>query len=333
MRKIFFLVYFFFALLAGLGLSYAQEYPGGGNVAQWRLTFDVIKAKVAGLLEENNRLTQEKQSYDDSLKSISQEIDGQSSKNTSMQQLLNERRGKTDQQVRIEQLEAQLKLKKVQSAARQAKALEFKSQLEDLKRTVELKKLKVADLELHQNMPSASNAVALRVASGDVELDALRKELEDQKAEEAKLEDQLSSMTKAAHHPEIALLKQKADFLRKQKMELLKTQSQPLVTANNAPIDRNVYYTALQQKTQLEEKIRQFEIKINALKNMPSVKNDWPAQKKKLVHQIVQNDARNHQLREKINSIREDIGLLKDQVASLEKKVNFSKAKSTTFNR
>ena len=51
----------------------------------------------------------------------------------------------------------------------------------------------------------------------------------------------------------------------------------------------------------------------------------WPAKKKKLVHEMVQADARNNQVREKIKVLREDIDVLKDQVARLERRINFVK--------
>ena len=38
---------------------------------------------------------------------------------------------------------------------------------------------------------------------------------------------------------------------------------------------------------------------------------------------MVQKDARNNQLREKIKILREDVDVLKDQVAKLERRVNF----------
>ena len=53
----------------------------------------------------------------------------------------------------------------------------------------------------------------------------------------------------------------------------------------------------------------------------------WERKKKVLVHDIVQKDFRNNQMREKIKVLREDIDVLRDQVAKLERRVDFVKDK------
>ena len=49
----------------------------------------------------------------------------------------------------------------------------------------------------------------------------------------------------------------------------------------------------------------------------------WPLKKKKLIHEMVQTDARNNQMRDKIKVLKEDIEVLRDQVARLERRVDF----------
>jgi predicted nucleic acid-binding Zn-ribbon protein len=51
----------------------------------------------------------------------------------------------------------------------------------------------------------------------------------------------------------------------------------------------------------------------------------WPLKKKQLVHELVQTDARNDRIRDKIKVLKEDIDVLRDQVAGLERRVDFAK--------
>ena len=55
----------------------------------------------------------------------------------------------------------------------------------------------------------------------------------------------------------------------------------------------------------------------------------WPLKRKKLIHDMVQTDARNNQMRDKIKELHEDIDVLKDQVARLERRVDFAQGKNT----
>mgnify|MGYP003394180813 CR=1 FL=1 len=317
-----FLIYFVFIFFIGTSILCAQEYAGGGTPQQWSMTFDTIKSKVNVLLERNNQLSADYRSLVESQQKTVQSIEEQGTKNLSMQQFIKERHGKTDQQVRQEELEGQLKVKKVQLAIRQGQALELKDQLTRLNRLLELKKTKIADLELRQNMPAASAQTADVIsASGDAELDNLRKELEEQKAEEVHLEEQLCSMTQETKHPEMALLREKLASLQRQKEELLK--GAPVIEGHkgSSDIDRKMYFAAIEQKAKLESRIHQFENKMNSLKSSSGFSVTWTKEKKKLIHEVVQMDARNSQLRGKINNLREDIALLKEGVNNLQKKV------------
>lgn len=321
MRPFIFLLYFCLILCKAPVLLYAQEeYAGGGTQEQWQLTFDTIRTKVNGLLVRNNQLSAEYRQLQDALTKTQAAIVEQDDKNASMRQFLKERHGRTDQQVRLEELAAQLKLAKTQLAVRQGQALELKDKLAQANKTVDLKKTRVADLELRQNMPAVTAAV-VAPTSGDAELDGLRKELEDQKAEEVHLEDQLSAMMTQAEHPEMVLLKEKLDFLQRQKDELLKGAPVEQARKSASEIDRKMYFAAIEQKAKLESKIHRFENQINMLKNASGVSVSWAAQKKKLIHDVVQMDAHNAQLREKINNLRQDIALLKEQVDTLQKQV------------
>jgi uncharacterized small protein (DUF1192 family) len=47
-----------------------------------------------------------------------------------------------------------------------------------------------------------------------------------------------------------------------------------------------------------------------------------------LVHTLVLTDARNNQMRSKIKVLQEDIGILRDEVARLERRMDFVKGQS-----
>ena len=52
-------------------------------------------------------------------------------------------------------------------------------------------------------------------------------------------------------------------------------------------------------------------------------------QEKELVHEMVQIDARNNKMRDNIKELHEDIDVLRDQVAKLERRVDFAKGQGT----
>jgi polyhydroxyalkanoate synthesis regulator phasin len=55
----------------------------------------------------------------------------------------------------------------------------------------------------------------------------------------------------------------------------------------------------------------------------------WAVKKKKLVHDMVQTDARNKQMQGNVKVLREDIDVLRDQVARLERRLDFAQGQGT----
>src|SRR5690242_19469065 len=112
MRNCVFLVYFVLCSLVPAFAQIAAEPPSGTQ--QWQLTFDVIKAKVDALVRENARLTAEAQSLKAQEQKLYVTIGEQGQKNEAIRQFLKERKGRTDQQIRMEELAGQVKTKKAQ---------------------------------------------------------------------------------------------------------------------------------------------------------------------------------------------------------------------------
>ena len=321
MGRSIFCLYFCFCFGA---VALAQDAQGQSpmDAQQWQLTFDVIKTKVAALVEANNQLTGEYQSLLAQAQEAQKAIEEQSKKNEKIRQFLKERGDRSDQQVRIEELTGQVKNLGQQMADHQRQADSVKAQAMDWQRRIDLMNLKISNWELHQNTPVPDAVVP---QAGDLELNALRKDLESQKEQEARLEAELAALVDRRNilgrdRDEIEDLKQKLEDLRRQKALL------PQKSAGGS-VDFGRYQQMTTQKMGLESKIHTFEIRINALKDHQLLGLTWDSQKKKLIHDIVLADAKNSQMRQKINNVHEDIDLLRGQIASLEKLANFSRGK------
>ena len=78
---------------------------------QWQLTLDVIKSKAQNLMVENNGLQVEYRQLIGQVQELQQAIADQQYKNEQKSRFLKERRGQTDQQVRIEELTQSIKAK------------------------------------------------------------------------------------------------------------------------------------------------------------------------------------------------------------------------------
>ena len=127
------------------------------------MTLDGIKSRVQALVIENNRLQVEYHKLTGQRQQLQQSMDDQQNKNEQTARLLKERHGRTDQQVRIEELVGMIKTKNQQVRI-------FDQQLKNLKR--QLSRLESKDQVDHQ-------------------LAQLRKQLEDESKQEVLLENKL----------------------------------------------------------------------------------------------------------------------------------------------
>jgi chromosome segregation ATPase len=85
--------------------------------------------------------------------------------------------------------------------------------------------------------------------------------------------------------------------------------------------------TLKERKEELEADIYAYELRMEELRRSSLTALSWPLKKKELVHEMVQVDARNNKMRDQIKGLHEDIDVLKDQVAKLERRVNFAQDK------
>ena len=78
---------------------------------RWQLTLDMIKAKVQTLVIENNGLQVEYRKLTEQVQELQESMGAQQYRNEQMARFLKERHGRTDQQVRIEELTRTIKIK------------------------------------------------------------------------------------------------------------------------------------------------------------------------------------------------------------------------------
>ena len=221
-----YIILIYFCLWSGTGIASAQP---AGDIApvngQWQSTLDVVKTRLNALLDQNNQLTAQYQSLQAQEQDLLRMIAEQNKKNEDLKKFVQGRHGKTDQQIRIEELGDQIKARQVLLGPRQREANALR------KKAGKWHKPSAPKVDREAAIEAA--LAAQTVHPDDPELDDLRKDLEAQKVQD------------------------------------------PM------PLD--------------------------------------------LSADIVQLDARNRQMREKVNNLRGGIALLKDKIGILDKKVNFRK--------
>jgi|GEM_PF-3906285 len=143
----------------------------------WQSSLEVIKQRVQALIDKNNELTVQYQGSLQKERDLRHTIDEQSQKNEDIKRFLKERNGKTDEQVRLQELAAETR-------AKQAMVAPLQRQADSLRK----ERLKIAGPVKEEPAEQASDAAA---APDESELAGLRADLESQKAQEAALEKQL----------------------------------------------------------------------------------------------------------------------------------------------
>jgi hypothetical protein len=180
----------------------------------------------------------------------------------------------------------------VENQGLQVEYRKLTEQVQELQQSIEAQQYKNDETERFlkerhgRKRPEAKPPQKIVQSRDDGQLAQLRKQLEDEKAQEVLLENNR-------------------------------------LTHANAPS----YDQLKSHKAQLEADINAYELNMDRLKQMSLTALSWPLKKKKLVHEMVLTDARNNKMREKIKALREDIDVLRDQVARLERRVDFAQGK------
>jgi len=307
---------------------------------QWQLTLDGIKSKAQTLVIENNGLQFERQQLIAETHKLRQSINDQQYKNEQMSQYLKERHGRTDQQARIAQLTPLIEMKSQQARINEEQLENLQRKNSNLDQKIQQLKVTISDIQARQQVaqPEAQPSINTVSPQEDDQLNQLRKELEDQSKQEVLLENELGDLKTGdktqnlnvdAIEAENRQLEARLDLLRLQKVQYDKKSSDTQLSQASA----RMYDQLRMHKEELEAKIYAYELRMDQLRQSSLMAMSWPLKKKRLVHEMVQVDARNNQMQGKIKVLREDINVLKDQVAKLERQVNSAQVKDnfTTF--
>jgi len=270
---------------------------------QWQMTVEGIKSQAKALMVVNNGLQDEHQQLTDQVQKLQQSINERQDKNDQLAQLLKEMHGRTGQQLHIEELTKMVKTKRQEA------------------RTIE---------ERWKALQRPQGTGTLR---GD-DLNGWRKQLEDENKQEVMLENELTALktaSKSQNMNEAALQTQNKKLeARLSVLQLLKLQHMKGYSDKQLAQDNVLMYDQLKKrKDQLEANISVYESRMDELRESSVMALSWTLQRKKLIHNLVQTDTRNNKIRDKIKVLREDIDVLRDQVAKLERRVNAVKGQVT----
>ena len=308
-----------------------------GSVPEaWQLTLDVIKNKAQILLIENNGKQMTYRKLIDESQKLQQSIRDQRARNEQLAQFIKDRHGRTDQQIRIEELTAAVRSKRDQAKVNDRQLFDLQRKKADLDSKIQRLKYTISDIELHQQaqqQKSEATSAKPGIKPAD-QLSQLRAQMEEQSRQEVLLENQLSALKVGgktqnlnadAIDGENKLLEARLDLLRLQKLRHAKRSADTELSQANA----RLYDHLKRRKDQLEANIYAYESRMEELRHSSLLAMSWPMRKKQLVHMLVQLDSRNNQMRSGIKSLREDIDVLRDQVARLERRLDFAQGRDS----
>jgi chromosome segregation ATPase len=298
---------------------------------QWQLTLDVIKSKAQTLVIENNGLQVEYRQLMAQVQKLRQSVYEQQASNDQMDRFLKDRHGRTDQQVRIDELTQGIKIKNQEARTFDEQVGNLQRKQSDLAHKIQLLKYTISDVELHQQAQKQQAQISQETVQTPVDdqLTQWRQQLEDENKQEVLLENELGALKTGdktqnlnvdAIDEENKQLEARLNLLQLQKLQHDKKSSDVQL----ADASRRMYYKIKGRKDLLEANITAYETRMDQLREYSLMALSWPLKKKKMIHEMVQTDARNNQMRDKIKVLQEDIGLLRDQVAKLERRVDFA---------
>lgn len=298
---------------------------------QWQLTLDVIKNKAQTLLIKNNEIQAEYRQLKELVQDLKVNLKEKQDENDRISLFLNQRHGRTDQQIRTDQLQQAIKTKKQQQKDSRQQLENLNKKQVDLDRKIRLQKRNVLDIQQRQREQEQKKTAPDSLQAADGQLTDLRSQLEEEKKQEVILENQWSSLKSGGQSQNL-----NGDTIEAQNKQLemhlqdLQARKKP-TDGTLGQANQRRYDELKKRKDQLESDISAYEMRMDQLKDSSGLTTlPWPAVKKKLIHEMVQKDARNNQLREKIKILREDVDILRDQVAKLERRVNFVQGKDKT---
>jgi len=335
--RLFIIILCFFCWAFDVRAQLPEELSSSSLPEQWQLTLDVIKSKAQTLVGKNNGLQDQYRELIGQVQKLRQSIDEQQYKNERISRLLKDRHGRTDQQARIDELTQIIKAKDQRVDAFDGQLANFQRKKSEMDRQIQELKDTISKEELRQQSEAdkAQNSPSVAQPQGEDQLSPLHKQMEDESRQEVLLERELAALKTGGQIQNLNVdavesdnkqLEARLDMLRLQKLRHQRQSSDD----QWAQAGGRMYNKLKMRKEELESKIYAYELRMDDLRQGSLLALSWPLKKKQLVHEMVQVDARNNQMRNKIKDLREDIDVLRDQVAKLERQVNFVQGKDET---
>jgi len=302
---------------------------------QWELTLDVIKSKAQSLMLENNGLQDQYHQLISQLQELEQAIYDQQYKNNQLTHFIQDRHGRSDQQMQLDEVTQVLKAKKLKAQLIKEDLDNLKEKQAKLNANIQQLKYMISDLELRaqaQQQKVQQETLKAQAAVKIDQLDPWRQQLEDENKQEVLLQNQLSALKTGSKTQQLNVdaifeenkqLVARLDFLRLQKVHHLSNSSKEEQSSVNA----KRYIELRMRKEELVADINAYELRLDQLRGSSVLNLSWPVQKKRLVHDMVRLDNRNNQMKENIKVLQEDIEILKDEVSRLERRLNFAQGK------
>lgn len=290
---------------------------------QWQLSLDVIKSRARDLMLQNNSLQVKYAQMEDDSKQLQKSITRLEEKNEAMDRLLKDRHGRTDQQIRIEELKQEIEFKRhrLSDLGRQSAGLKKErlgAQRDSVRRDEAAQdQREAAETHAGTGEPDDLGHWRNRLEEENRREVILENELRDLKSDGQTQESQLKAVNEENRRMEAAF-----ESLQAQKTRISQQHSPVFHTPANA----RRYDQLKKRKEELEAKINAYEMRLEQLGVAAVSPVSWPQQKKQMVHQMVLNDARNNKIRNQIKELREDIVVLRDQVARLERRLDFAQS-------
>lgn len=330
-------IFFIIFLLCGAVNTRAQmpEESSSMPAQQWTSTLDGIKSQAHYLVIQNNGLQTEYQRLMQQAANLQQAINDQQDKNEQMANFLKERNGKTDQQVRIEELTQMIKNKKMQALSNQESLENLDRKQVNLEHSIQ-KMQQTLDKTEELMQASKVQAPVVKAAinpQADEQLIQLRKQLDEETRQEVLLENELKSLKTTGSGKIVKVADVEAENKKLEAhlyaMQLQEERNRKARSdARLSQVSALMYNRLKKHKEELESKIYAYEMQMEEFKKLSLSGLSGKVKKNLLVHQVVQMDASNNKMREKIKVYQEDIDVLKDQVARLERRVDFAQGKN-----
>jgi chromosome segregation ATPase len=263
----------------------------------WQEKLSIIKGRAQYLIETNNQLLAQQEQLKRQLQQTQAEVQALKENNAARNQLVVSRSGKTDQQVMIEQLNQQLRQLQTEIKQIDKEIKQLRQQVVRLRKT-------------SADTPGVSSQEQLPIAvvPSIEEVASLRKNLETAKKQELQLEAKANQWRQQVDNPPVTI--EEIDGLIDQLSSL----------DDQISVKMKELSPTAQEQQILKVKIAVVERRIKSLKNPEDFSFEWEKQRKRLIKDMAAKDQFNQSLRQKIVNIREDIELLKDQIAVLERR-------------